>query len=176
MSAVQPSTEQEAMDGLASYVSHELDAGRPQKEIVNDIVVRGVNRKTAEHLVRSLAASLKLTTQTPEGRAALAAQYRRQMRSGSVWAVGGTVVTLGSYLLAEGGGGKYVIAWGAIVYGLWTYARGYFGWTKYRDSAGVAGGGFPAKCPYCSLEVSLDEHEQSTRHFTCPRCTTPVDL
>ncbi|MCC6559185.1 MAG: hypothetical protein IT372_40180 [Polyangiaceae bacterium] len=47
----------------------------------------------------------------------------RQMLTGALWAIGGTVVTVASFSAASGGG-QYVVAYGAIIYGVITFIRG----------------------------------------------------
>lgn len=54
------------------------------------------------------------------------------MLYGTLWAIGGTVVTAVTYSAASGGG-VYVIAWGAIVFGIIDFFIGLFGWLKYKD-------------------------------------------
>ena len=41
---------------------------------------------------------------------------KKDMIHGALWCIGGLVVTLLTYMMAEGGG-TYVVAWGAIVWG-----------------------------------------------------------
>ncbi len=63
----------------------------------------------------------------------LADKYVKHMLSGLIWAVGGTVVTAATYGAASDGGGTYVVAWGAIVFGLYDFFKGLFGWMKYKE-------------------------------------------
>lgn len=48
---------------------------------------------------------------------------RRQMLLGALWAVGGLAITGATYLSAEPGG-SFVMAWGAVAYGLFEIGRG----------------------------------------------------
>ncbi|EYF00660.1 Hypothetical protein CAP_0351 [Chondromyces apiculatus DSM 436] len=57
--------------------------------------------------------------------------HAKQMLVGAAWGIGGVVVTGVSLLSAEGGG-SYVVAYGAIVYGLVTFIRGLAGWSKEK--------------------------------------------
>jgi hypothetical protein len=42
------------------------------------------------------------------------------MISGALWCGGGCLVTIFTYAAASrGGGGGYVVAWGAIIFGAW---------------------------------------------------------
>ena len=56
----------------------------------------------------------------------------KRMRRGMIWCIGGTFVTLFSYLAAAGGarGGSFVVAWGAIIFGALEYSKA----RKERDA------------------------------------------
>ena len=44
---------------------------------------------------------------------------------GGLWLLVGIVVTAGTYLVAaEGGGGRYIVAWGAMLFGGLQFLRG----------------------------------------------------
>jgi hypothetical protein len=50
---------------------------------------------------------------------------QKNMLLGALWCIGGLVVTVATYGAASGpGGGRYVIAWGAIVFGAAQFVRG----------------------------------------------------
>lgn len=51
---------------------------------------------------------------------------RRNMIVGGAWCAGGTAVTIITYAAASGGG-TYVVAWGAIVFGGWRFLKGLAG-------------------------------------------------
>jgi len=99
-------------------------------------VKRGWSKETASQFVNDIDEEVKRYVEeykmTPEGRQAMAAQYRRRMLFGFLWAAGGTAVTVGTYE-AAGEGGVFFIAWGAIIFGIIDFLRGLFGWLKYRD-------------------------------------------
>lgn len=42
---------------------------------------------------------------------------RKNMITGALWCIGGIVVTIATYGAASSGGGTYIVAWGAILYG-----------------------------------------------------------
>jgi POT family proton-dependent oligopeptide transporter len=56
----------------------------------------------------------------------------RQMIVGAAWAIGGLLVTVLSYSATEGGG-RYVVAYGAILYGVVTFFRGLAGSSPSKD-------------------------------------------
>jgi len=50
---------------------------------------------------------------------------QRMMISGAIWLVGGLVVTVASYTLASSaGGGRFVLAYGSVIYGIAQIFRG----------------------------------------------------
>lgn len=50
---------------------------------------------------------------------------QRMMVSGGIWLVGGLIVTVASYTLASSsGGGRFVLAYGAVIYGIAQIVRG----------------------------------------------------
>lgn len=52
---------------------------------------------------------------------------KKNMLFGFLWCVGGIVVTVITYANASsGGGGRYVVAWGAIVFGALQFLNGFF--------------------------------------------------
>lgn len=59
---------------------------------------------------------------------------RRNMLFGALWCIGGTVVTVATYSAASsGGGGRYVIAWGAILFGAVQFFQGLFQYLNATD-------------------------------------------
>jgi hypothetical protein len=70
----------------------------------------------------------------------------KSMLYGALWCMGGIAVTATTYLAASGrGGGKYVIAWGAILFGAIQFFRGLSGRTDQYD---------PEEAGYEALEVA----------------------
>lgn len=57
-------------------------------------------------------------------------EYGKHMFFGLLWLVGGIVVTVATYANAQGGG-TYVVAWGAILYGGIQFLRCLFKYFKY---------------------------------------------
>ncbi|MDI1481492.1 hypothetical protein [Polyangium sp. y55x31] len=49
---------------------------------------------------------------------------KRDMVVGGLWCVGGIAVTAITYASAANGGGRYVMAWGAIIFGGIQFVRG----------------------------------------------------
>jgi len=56
-------------------------------------------------------------------------RYENQMIWSLVWTAAGLVLTIVTYLIAQGsGGGTYVICTGAIIFGFLSFLQGMFGW------------------------------------------------
>lgn len=64
-------------------------------------------------------------------------RHIRRMIFGLLWTIGGIVVTVGTYLSAaqNPNGGRYFIAWGAILFGVLDFFVGLAGWIKYKQEA-----------------------------------------
>ena len=128
--------EQKAIEELSEAVAYELAEGKNKGKIAKELVRQGWPKESAVQFVDSIEQGLKQYAEqyknSPEGRQVMASKYKRHMLYGILWAVGGTVVTVATYSAASGGG-VYVIAWGAIVFGIIDFFRGLFGWLKYKD-------------------------------------------
>jgi len=128
--------EQKVIEELSEAVAYELAEGKDKGKIAKELVRQGWRKESADQFVNSTEARLKQYAEqyknSPEGRQAMAGKYKRHMLYGILWAVGGTVVTVVTYSAARGGG-VYVVAWGAIIFGIIDFFRGLFGWLKYKD-------------------------------------------
>jgi hypothetical protein len=49
----------------------------------------------------------------------------RDMLFGALWFVGGLIVTIATYSSASEGGGRYIVAYGAIIAGAFQFVRGW---------------------------------------------------
>ncbi|HGJ64579.1 TPA: hypothetical protein ENS27_04230 [bacterium] len=65
----------------------------------------------------------------------IATKYFRRMIFGILWMLGGTLATIVTYIFAMNNltGGTYIVAWGAILYGIVDFVRGFIGWRKYKQ-------------------------------------------
>jgi hypothetical protein len=111
--ASQPLT-REALERAMSYAKDVLRQGMPRAAVEEVLRSWGFDAAAASAIVER-ANQLK-----DERRVA----GRRHMIMGAVVCVIGIVVTAVSYSAAEGGGGSYVVAWGAIVFGAIQFFRG----------------------------------------------------
>ena len=64
-------------------------------------------------------------------RKAMKSQSLRLIRNGLLWAVGGTVVTVGTFILIRN---NFILAYGAILWGLYDVLRGAAGLIRFRSA------------------------------------------
>ena len=57
---------------------------------------------------------------------------KKNMLYGALWFIGGVVVTIGTYSAASGGG-SYLVAWGAILFGGIQFLQGLYQYATSRD-------------------------------------------
>jgi hypothetical protein len=127
--------EEEALQQLFQAVASELSEGKSKEKIVKELVKQDWPEDSAVQFVNNVEEEMNRYKESPEGRQILAQKYARHMGYGLLWAVGGTVVTAVTYSAAASSpsGGTYVVAWGAILYGVIDFFRGLFGWLKYKN-------------------------------------------
>jgi hypothetical protein len=102
-----------AYDGLYSYAKAQMAAGIPDDVLHQAIVQQGWHPEVASTIISNLHAQHKGRRKRENRQVAL-----RDILLGGAICLVGTVVTIYTYSTASNsGGGKYVIAWGAIVFG-----------------------------------------------------------
>jgi hypothetical protein len=102
-------------DELIAYAAELMQRGEPLYKIEEQLVRQGLSEESASAVITQLA-GLRSTAEEAEA--------RKNMNQGAVWFLGGVVVTIATYALASGGG-TYVVAWGAIIFGGIQFVRGY---------------------------------------------------
>jgi len=113
--------EQQATKVVEEMVVQRFLEGKNTKVIVAELVKGGWSQESATQFVTSAEQQFK---QSPEGRQRLASKYKRQMLYGVLWLIGGAIltgVTQGNFIF-----------FGAIIWGMIDFFRGFFGWLKYR--------------------------------------------
>jgi len=105
----------EAEERALSYAKDVLRQGMPRAAVEEVLRAQGFDPAAASAIVE------RANRTKDERRVA----GRRHMIMGAVVCVIGIVITAWSYTVAEeGGGGSYVVAWGAIVFGAIQFVRG----------------------------------------------------
>jgi len=107
-----------------------LKEGKSRTEIVAELIKQNWTRKKANQFVSNIDNTLK--RQSPEYRKSVAKRYRTNMIVALIIGAVGTIVTIASYNMALTSGGRYLICWGAIFFGIIYFFVGLIGWLRYR--------------------------------------------
>lgn len=125
--------DQAALDNLTNAVARDLAQGVPPQQIAQMLVKQGWSAENARDYVQNVNQAVQSYRQSDPARAQIAGAYAKHMVIGALWAVGGIAVTALTFSAASSsGGGRYVVAWGAIAFGIFDFFRGLFGWLKYK--------------------------------------------
>jgi hypothetical protein len=120
----------EFTDEAIRYVNNCLDEGSSADEVVKSLLVHDFTEAEARQLVDMVAeyrrkngiTNLRLAA---EGDPAVHERAKRDIMIGGIICVIGCFITCASFAAASGpGGGRYVLAWGAIIFGAIQFFRG----------------------------------------------------
>ena len=114
-----PQDQQQVRRAVYLAVFNGLRRGESAASAEKALVAKGLDQASASAVVQGVQnfnAAFAKTIKSAGGRSAL---------FGALWCVGGTIVTVATYEAAQGGG-TYVVAWGAIVFGAIQMLRGLF--------------------------------------------------
>lgn len=108
----------------AAYIdiARRLSGGASPDQIIDSMAEQGYTRDEAAGIVGHV---------NIQYRQAMAKAGRKKMLVGFLWAAGGGAVTAFTYL-SSSNGGTYVVAWGAMIFGVYDIIRGLLVWVKYR--------------------------------------------
>jgi hypothetical protein len=124
------------MPAAYSYAAKLLESGSSPADVRRRLLEMGWDEKTASLCVVELLQAREGKVEEASGSrrqsVALSKQESQTLREigqknmlyGALWFLGGLVVTLLTFTAAQGGG-RYVIAWGAVVFGAIQFMRGY---------------------------------------------------
>jgi hypothetical protein len=115
--SVQEPTEQEIVDAVYSFAAEQMRSGVSPQQIQALLVEKGLDQSSAATVVSQL---------TEIRSKAIREASNKDMLYGALWCIGGIVVTVAT-LSAASGGGTYVVAWGAILFGGIQFFRGLTG-------------------------------------------------
>jgi hypothetical protein len=119
-----------------AFAAKLLEEGTPPAEVRRRLLELGLDEKTASTFLTDLIQAREGVRAefVGHGRAggslteceaqALREAGNKNMLYGALWFFGGLIVTLLTFTAAQGGG-RYVIAWGAVVFGAIQFMRGY---------------------------------------------------
>jgi hypothetical protein len=111
------------LSGLFRFAAQELSRKQSPKTVVQKLVNQGVTPATANQIVTETQNALKK---------ALAEKGKKRMTRGMIWAVIGIVLTCGTMTFASNLGGKYILFYGAVIYGVIDFIAGLIGWLSNR--------------------------------------------
>jgi hypothetical protein len=104
-----------------NFAVEQIRQGVAPEVIEKSLIQRGMDAQKAATLVGNLKQSVKQSKTN-----GLKQVGRKNMLYGALWCIGGVVVTALSYqAAANSGGGRYVLAWGAILFGGLQFVRGF---------------------------------------------------
>jgi hypothetical protein len=116
--SVQHCTSQQQLEEIYRFAAEQLRDGARPDEVEKSLLEQGVDLETARVAVNELT---RLHAQANK------AAGLKNMIYGAMWCIGGIAVTVFSHQAAAGaGGGRYVVAWGAVVFGAIQFFRGVF--------------------------------------------------
>ena len=108
----------QAVEAIYGFAAQQMRGGIAPAQIEKSLVEKGLDAQAAAVVVRNLS---KAKTD------AVKKMGQKHMLYGALWCIGGTLVTALTYQAAANkGGGSYVVAWGAIVFGAIQFFRGMF--------------------------------------------------
>jgi len=107
---------------IASEAAKMIHLGKKRQEVSTFLATKGLNDIEARDLINGLAKALQ-------------AQYMKGVKSGILWVIGGGALTAFTYYKAAStsGGGHYLVAWGAVIFGLFDIVRGLMGYYKTNN-------------------------------------------
>ncbi len=113
---------QSTFDAAVMQIAQEMRLNVPRTRIVEGLVQRmNMSQFDAERLV-SQVYDLRKRARKNAG--------LRDMLIGAVICIIGTVITVATLSAARSGGGTYVVAYGAILFGAFQFLRGLFNWIR----------------------------------------------
>ena len=109
-------SQEKVMEAVYKHAADLIKAGLSGPQIESQLVKEGLDQESASIVVQNL-----LMLRFEAG--------KKNMLYGALWCMGGIIVTAVTYAAASEGG-TYVIAFGAIVFGVIQFFRGFF---QYRS-------------------------------------------
>ncbi len=109
-------TSEEMIDAVYRFAAEQLEQGKSPAAVADLLMHKGLSADDADDVVAQLREA--------RSRAARSAG-KRNMLFGGLWLFGGLAVTLGTMFMADGGG-KFMVAWGAVLFGGIQFVRGLF--------------------------------------------------
>lgn len=107
---------EQAVQAIYDHVSNELILKeRKSWEVRKELMDEGASEEVANTIINAVKKNYN---------AEIRKRGHKNMAIGGLWCAGGTIVTVYT-LMASSGGGGYVVAWGAIIFGAIQFFQGY---------------------------------------------------
>ncbi len=110
---------QQEFSGLFQYAVMELANKKSLQAVEKSLVGRGASAEAARMIVKDARDVIKKERR---------AKYKKRLTRGLVWTIAGILVTIGTYAFASELGGKFVLFYGAIIFGFIDFLFGLVGW------------------------------------------------
>ena len=121
----------------ASAVARQLMSGTMPERIVEGLVKKGWEQERAREFVFGVRHMIPVGDPSAQQQQVmdLNSRHMKHMLFGLMWCVGGAVVTWYTYQAAAANpmGGKYIAAWGAVVFGFFQFMSGLTGMITNRE-------------------------------------------
>jgi len=101
-------TKEQVLEALYKYVAEQIKNKIPDEQIVSSLREKGLDGEAAGNIVTSLRKAIRDN---------LRKKGLKNIGVGAAWRAGGIVVTVVTLGMASRGGGTYVVAWGAVLFG-----------------------------------------------------------
>ncbi|HOX08888.1 MAG TPA: hypothetical protein PK280_21010 [Planctomycetota bacterium] len=110
--------QEKLVEAVYAYAAELAGQGKSRRQIQQALTEKGLDAAAAE----TVAGNIMQAKATESRKAGV-----RNLIVGGLWCGGGTLVTILTFAMASGGGGgTYVVAWGAILFGGIQMIRGLF--------------------------------------------------
>jgi hypothetical protein len=107
------------LSGLFQYAVMELANKKPRQMVEKLLVGRGASPEVAKTVVQDAQYVVRKT---------LREKYKKRMTRGLLWTIVGVAITCGTLAFSDSLGGKYVLFYGAIIFGFIDFVAGLVGW------------------------------------------------
>jgi len=107
-------SQEQIVQEVYALAAEQMTGGSSPQQIQSMLVEKGLDQESAATVVANL------TRMRSE---AIREAGKKNMLYGALWCIGGIGVTAATYSAASGGG-RYVVTWGAIVFGAIQFVRG----------------------------------------------------
>jgi hypothetical protein len=109
----------EEVPGLFKYAIMELTGKKSPQAVEKILVSQGASLEYARTVVKDAQYAVKKARRE---------RSKKRMTRGLIWTIVGVVITCGTVVFSDSLGGKYVLFYGAIIFGFIDFVAGLIGW------------------------------------------------